>query len=63
MILTDDQEPHQVFVITAIPEKPDRTGSRNFCAGTDGVLRYERPASVRAAYSAEECAALAPVGE
>jgi hypothetical protein len=63
MIRIDEQEPHQVFVITAVPETPDRTGARNFCLGTDGVLRYERPASARAAYSAEECAALTPVGE
>jgi hypothetical protein len=63
MIQTDDQQPHQVFVITAVPEKADRTGTRNFCAGADGVLRFERPASARATYSAEECAALAPVGD
>jgi type IV pilus assembly protein PilA len=63
MIQTDEQQPHQVFVITAVPEKPERTGTRNFCESADGVLRYERPGSPRAPYSPEECAALVPVGD
>jgi hypothetical protein len=63
-IQADDQKPHQAYVITALPVKANNTGGRDFCAGSDAVLRYQRPASGRTTpFSAEECAALAPVDE
>ena len=64
MIQTDEQEPHQIYVITAVPVKPNNTGTRDFCAGTDGILRYARPASGRTTpYSADECAALSSISD
>ncbi len=64
MIQADEQEPHQVYVITATPTETGRTGSKNFCSTNDGVIRYERITSKRPmAYTAEECAALTPIGE
>jgi hypothetical protein len=64
LVLADEKRPHESFVITAVPEEPDRSGAKNFCAGTDGVVRYERASSRRLTpYAPEECAALTSVGE
>jgi hypothetical protein len=64
MIQADEQEPHQLYVITATPTEAGRTGSKNFCSTNDGLVRYERITSKRPmAYTAEECAALTPIGE
>ncbi len=64
MVQADDKQPHESFAVTAVPVEPDRTGAKNFCAGTDGVVRYERASSGRMTpYTAEECAALTPIGE
>jgi len=64
MVQADDKQPHELFAVTAVPVEPDRTGAKNFCAGTDGVVRYERASSGRMTpYTAEECAALTPIGE
>ena len=63
-IQADDKQPHESFVITAVPMQPDRTGTKNFCASIDGVVRYERSASDRTTpYTADDCAALRPIGE
>jgi hypothetical protein len=63
MLQADEQEPHQVFVITATPTKTGETGNKNFCAINDSVIRYENVTSKRPmAYTAEECAALKPLG-
>lgn len=63
-IQVDDKQPHESYVITAIPTEPGRTGSRSFCASVDGVVRYEGPGSYRATpYTADECSALRPIGE
>jgi hypothetical protein len=62
MVQADEKHPHESFVITAVPEEPDRSGAKNFCVGTDGIVRYERASSRRmTAYAPEECAALTPV--
>jgi len=63
LLQADDRQPHESFVITAIPTEVHRTGSKNFCATSDGVIRYETAGSLQTPYTAEECSALRPVGE
>ena len=63
LLQADDRQPHDSFVITAIPTEVNRSGSKNFCATSDGVIRYETAGSLKKPYTAEECSALRPVGE
>jgi hypothetical protein len=64
LLQADDRQPHESFVITAVPTEVNRSGSKNFCATSDGVIRHERAASERQTpYTTEECSALRPVGE
>ncbi|HZR28539.1 MAG TPA: DUF4190 domain-containing protein [Terriglobales bacterium] len=61
MLQADQEQPHQQYVITAIPVQPNRTGRRSFCSTADGVLRSEGAAAYRTTpYTAEECTALTP---
>ncbi len=63
-IQADDKQPHESFVITAVPMQPERTGKNNFCATVDNVVRFEHSGFDRTSpYTAEECAALRPFGE
>lgn len=61
VIQADEQQPHQQYVISAIPMEPDRTGRRGFCSTVDGVIRFEAIANRNTPYTAEECAALTPL--
>ena len=61
VIQADEQQPHQQYVISAIPMVPDRTGRRGFCSTVDGVIRFEAIANRNTPYTAEECAALTPI--
>lgn len=62
IIQADEQQPHQVYVITAVPMEPNRTGRRSFCATNDAVIRSEEAGTSRTTpYTAEACAALPPL--
>ncbi len=63
-IQADDKQPHESFVITAVPMQPGKTGTKNICASVDNVVRFEGSGFDRTSpYTAEECAALRPFGE
>ena len=62
LLQADDRQPHGSFVITAVPAEVNRSGTKNFCATSDGVIRYETAALARQTpYTVEECSALTPV--
>ena len=64
LLQADDRQPHESFVITAVPIELNRSGNKNFCATTDGVIRYETaPFARQTPYTPEECSALRPIGQ
>jgi hypothetical protein len=61
MIGTDEQKPHQQYVITVTPIASDATPN-NYCSTSDGVIRTERANTKRPTpYTEAECAALTPL--
>jgi hypothetical protein len=61
MIGTDEQKPHQQYVITVTPIASDAT-LNNYCSTSDGVIRTERAYAKRPTpYTEAECAALTPL--